>query len=292
MNISRNDPCWCGSEKKWKKCHFPQKPHSTTEPAEEYAKKYGIVLKTKEQIAGIRKACQLTASILQEAGQMAKAGVTTNEIDAFVHELHTKAGAIPAPLGYGSPPYPKSICTSLNDEICHGIPNDIPLKEGDFLNIDVSSILDGYFGDCSMMVAIGKIDDEKQNVMDVSYQCLMRSIAILKPGVMLYEIGEVIEEYASKHGCSVVDQFVGHGVGLKFHEAPQVPHHRNDLQIPLAAGMTFTIEPMINAGVKEAVIDRVTKWIAYTKDGKPSAQWEHTILITDSGYEILTQLDL
>ena len=285
--ITRNDPCWCGSGKKWKKCHYPSKASKDSDLATEYLKKYGIILKTPEQITGIKKACLLSANILKEACALSEAGVTTNEIDAFVHKLHMDAGAMPAPLGYGSPPYPKSICTSLNDEICHGIPNDTPLKEGDFLNIDVSSILDGFYGDCSAMVAIGKIDDEKQHVMDTSKECLNRAIAILKPGIMLFEVGDAIEDYATKQGCSVVDQFVGHGVGIEFHEPPHVPHHRNSLQIPLAPGMTFTIEPMINRGVRAGKID-ANDWTARTKDGKPSAQWEHTLLITDSGYEILT----
>ena len=288
--ISRNDPCWCGSGEKWKKCHYPQKHSPQKGLAEEYLKKYGILLKNEEQIVGIKRSCHLAATILQKTCAMAEKGCTTNELNDFAHKLHIEANAIPAPLGYGSPPYPKSICTSLNDEICHGIPNDIPLKEGDILNIDVSCILDGYFGDCSAMVAIGKIDPEKENVMNVAHECLMRSIKILKPGTMLFEIGDVIEDYATQHGCSVVDQFVGHGVGLDFHEPPQVPHHRNDLRIPLAPGMTFTIEPMINAGVRSGYIDKSNQWTAYTKDGKPSAQWEHTLLITESGCEILTLL--
>jgi len=286
--ISRNDPCWCGSGQKWKKCHYPHKHHPKEGLSEEYLKQYGIILKNEEQIAGIKIACNLAASILKKTCAMAKKGVTTNELDAYANKLHKDANAIPAPLGYGSPPFPKSICTSLNDEICHGIPNDIPLKEGDILNIDVSCILDGYFGDCSAMVTIGKISPEKENTVNVAKECLERSIAILKPGVLLCEIGDVIEDYANEHGCAVVNQFVGHGVGLQFHEPPQVPHHRNDMKIPLAAGMTFTIEPMINAGVIEGYIDAENHWTAYTKDGKPSAQWEHTLLITDTGCEILT----
>lgn len=286
--ISRNDPCWCGSGKKWKKCHYPNKAISKEDWREKYLKKYGIVLKTAEQIAGIRKACELTAFILDEACKMAKAGVSTNEIDQFVHKLHVEAKAIPAPLGYGSPPYPKSICTSLNEVICHGIPDDTPLKQGDIMNIDVSAILNGYYGDTSRMVTIGKIDPEKQKVTEVSYECLMRAIAILKPGMLISDIGNAISDYAQARGCSVVDEFVGHGVGLEFHEAPQVPHHRNDTHIPLAPGMIFTIEPMINAGVSKAVIDEDNHWVARTKDGKPSAQWEHTVLITEDGYEILT----
>jgi methionyl aminopeptidase len=290
MDISRNDPCWCGSGQKWKKCHYPQKRDSKEDLAQTYLKQYGIILKTPEQIEGIQRACQLAAFILDETGKMAEAGVTTNALNAFAHKLHIEAGAIPAPLGYGHPPFPKSICTSLNEVICHGIPDDVPLKEGDILNIDVSCILDGYYGDCSKMVAIGKVSDERKKVMEVSLECLNRAIEILKPGVMLYEIGEMISDVAEGAGCSVVDQFVGHGVGLEFHEGLQVPHHRNQIKIPLAAGMTFTIEPMINAGVRQAEIDPHNQWTAYTRDRKASAQWEHTLLITDEGHEILTLL--
>jgi len=287
--ISRNDPCYCGSGKKWKKCHYPfQPPKSFASQKEEYFKNYQIILKTKEQIEGIRAASKLAATILKEVCALAKEGVTTNELDALSTKLHKEAGATPAALGYGYPPFPKGICTSLNEVICHGIPNDTPLKNGDILNIDVTSILNGYYGDCSAMVTISEISEEKKRVIDVSYECLMRSIKILKPGVMVSEIGKVIEDYASAEGCSVVNQFVAHGVGTEFHEAPQIPHCYNQLQIPLAEGMTFTIEPMINAGVRDGVIDKNDKWTARTSDGKPSAQWEHTVLITDEGYEILT----
>ncbi len=289
MTISRNDPCWCGSGNKWKKCHYPKVPEdSEAGLAYKYLMQYGIGLKTEEQIDGIRKACKLTAKILDMTCKMAKAGVTTNQLNDFAHEMTTKVGAIPATLGYGTPPYPKSICTSLNEVICHGMPDDKPLVEGDILNIDVSCILDGYYGDCSRMVMVGKVSSEKKNLVEVAYECLMRSIAILKPGIPLYEIGNVIEAFATARGCSVVDQFVAHGVGLRFHEPPQVPHHYNKVDIPLAPGMTFTIEPMINAGVRTAVIDEEDGWTARTVDGKPSAQWEHTILITSSGHEVLT----
>ncbi|MGC2596275.1 MAG: methionyl aminopeptidase [Rhabdochlamydiaceae bacterium] len=290
--ISRNDPCWCGSGQKWKKCHFPNlRDGGATSLAEQYLKKYGILLKTQEQIEGIRRSCHLAAQILDKTCQMAKAGVTTNALNAYAHQLHLEAGAIPAPLGYGTPPFPKSICTSLNDVICHGIPDDTPLKEGDILNIDVTCILNGYYGDCSRMVAIGKIDGEKEKVMRVSYECLIRSMAILKPGVMVFEIGDLIESYANEQGCSVVNQFVGHGTGIRFHEPPQIPHHYNQIQIPLAAGMIFTIEPMINAGTRAGYVDPKDHWTARTMDGKPSAQWEHTFLITEEGYEILTSIE-
>ena len=291
--FNRNDPCWCGSGKKWKKCHSPLLPESLDELlSSRYLKSYGILLKNKVQIEGIRESGHLAARILDELCQKAKAGVTTNQLNALAEKLHKEAGAIAAPLGYGSPPFPKSICTSLNEVICHGIPNDAPLEEGDILNIDVTCILDGFYGDCSRMVKIGAISEEKQRVFDVSYECLQKAAAILKPGVFLYEIGELIEDYATKHHCSVVNQFVGHGVGVSFHEAPQIPHHYNKLKIPLVEGMTFTIEPMINAGVRSAVIDPKDHWTARTGDLKPSAQWEYTFLITREGSEILTPWSL
>ena len=298
--IGRNDLCWCGSEKKWKKCHFPDSgPQRAVLPflsseydfeklSQLYYKRHGIILKTPEQIAGMRKAGALAAEILDATCKMAKAGITTLELNDYAHELHLKAGAIPAPLHYGEPPFPKSICTSINDVICHGIPDKTPLKDGDIINIDVTSILNGYYGDCSRTVLIGNVSDESRHVVDVAYECLMRSIAILKPGIPISHIGEVIQSYAESNGCSVVNQFVGHGVGIEFHEAPQIPHYRNNIGILLAPGMTFTIEPMINAGERAGVIDEDDQWTARTKDGKPSAQWEHTVLITETGYEILT----
>ena len=286
--ISRNDLCWCGSGKKWKKCHYPAETQLSNNPlAARYAKQWGILLKTEEQIEGIKAACRITAKILDILCKEAKKGVKTIELDQLSRELHKKFGVIPATLGYGEPPYRFTICTSLNDVICHGFPDNHKLEEGDIVNIDVSCILEGYFGDCSRMVVIGKTSEEKQRVVDVSLECLTRAIAILKPGILLCEIGKTIEAYATAHHCSVVNQFVGHGVGLRFHEPPEVQHHLNHSQIPLASGMTFTIEPMINAGVREAIIDD-TQWVARTADGKPSAQWEHTLLITDTGHEILT----
>ena len=289
MTLHRNDPCWCGSGLKWKKCHAPVLPQTSQDPlAKHYLKNFGILLKTPEQIDGIRQAGHLAAKILDTLCQEAKAGVTTKQLDDLAQKLHKDAGAIAAPLGYGSPPFPKSICTSLNEVICHGIPNDTPLQEGDILNIDVTCLSRGFYGDCSRMVMIGTVSEEKRRVVDTSYECLMRAIALLKPGLLLYEIGQAIEDYAQSTGCSVVHQFVGHGVGISFHEAPQIHHNYNHSKIPLAAGMTFTIEPMINAGVRSGYIDPTDQWTARTCDGKPSAQWEHTLLITKDGYEILT----
>lgn len=288
---NRNDPCWCNSGKKWKKCHYPEiSPIKKTQQlSKEYEKRYEILIKNDSQIEGIRRSGKLAAQILDATCQLAKEGITTAELNDFAHKMHLDAGAIPAPLNYGHPPFPKSICTSLNNVICHGIPNETPLVQGDILNIDVTCILNGYYGDCSQMVTIGKVSEESQRVVDVSYECLMQSIAILKPGIPISAIGDVIETYANSQNCSVVYQFVGHGVGIQFHEGPQIHHNINDNNILLVPGMTFTIEPMINAGTAKAIIDPYDQWTARTEDGKPSAQWEHSLLITDSSCEILTK---
>ena len=187
--IGRNDPCWCGSQEKWKKCHYPKlSPNQTVVPSldaikKDYLRKHHILLKDKKQIDKIRSSCHLASKILDATCALAKEGVTTQELNEFAHRLHLEAGAIPAPLDYGYPPFPKSICTSLNEVICHGIPDHTPLKNGDILNVDVTCILDGYFGDCSRMVVIGQTTPERQHVVNVAYECLMRSIAILKPGI-------------------------------------------------------------------------------------------------------------
>lgn len=292
--IQRNDPCWCGSQKKWKKCHYPEKDpkDAQTSLKEMYKKQFDIHLKNAEEIEGIRKACRLAAYILNEACLMAKEGVKPIDINDYVHKLHLEHGATPASLNYGQPPFPRSLCISLNEVICHGIADERPFQKGDIANLDVALIVNGYCGDCSRMVIIGEeTDHERQLVTDVSYESLMRAIAILKPGIPLSKIGQTISDFAESKGCSVVHQFVGHGIGRNMHEAPQVPHCRNHLNIPLAPGMTFTIEPMINAGKPDAVIDQKDKWTARTVDGKPSAQWEHSVLITEEGHEILTAYD-
>ena len=287
--FGRNDLCWCGSGKKWKKCHYPKKPpQSKSALSEEYYRKYQIHLKTEAEIYKIKQACTLAKNVLAQTCAQAKEGMTTRELNDFAHHLVTEAKAIPAALNYGEPAYPRSICVSLNEVICHGIADERKLINQDIANIDVAVILNGYYGDCSAMIVIGETTKERQTVVDVSYECLMRSIQILKPGVLLSKIGEVIEDYAHSQDCSVVHQFVGHGVGVAFHEAPQIMHCRNKIHIPLAPGMIFTIEPMINAGKPEALIDPSDQWTARTIDGKASAQWEHTILITETGHEILT----
>lgn len=290
--IGRNDSCWCHSGKKWKQCHYPKQNPAIEKDAlaRQYRSQYGIILKTDEEIQGIKKASKLAATILKAVCKMVREGVTTNALNEFAHQLHIEAGARPAPLGFGNPPFPKSICTSVNNVVCHGIPNDIPLQDGDIVSIDVSCEWHGYYGDCCAAVLVGNVVPEKCLVVEVAYESLMHSIAILKPGVMLCEIGNIIEDYASTRGCTTVYQFTGHGIGKVFREPPEVFHCRNQIAIPLAPGMTFTIEPMINAGSAEAVIDPHDGWTARTQDGFPTAQWEHLVLITETGHEILTQV--
>lgn len=276
--MRRNEPCWCKSGKKWKHCHFPKTNRSN-----------GVLIKTDEQIRGIRRASQTAATLLRELCSMAQIGTRLRQLDEYSKERHLQLNARPAPLGYGQPPFPGSICTSLNEVICHGIPDDTLLKEGDILNIDVTVELDGYFGDCSAMVSLHPLSDERSKVVKTSKECLDLAIEILRPGIKVGQIGQVIEKYAHSRDCSVVDAFVGHGTGVHFHEPPNIPHFANYSPITLLPGMIFTIEPMINAGVKEAVIDPKDHWTARTEDGRASAQWEHTLLITTQGCEILTR---
>jgi methionyl aminopeptidase len=246
-----------------------------------------IPIKTPEQIEGIRKSSQLAAKTLVYLEQFAIPGVSTEEINNKADEFIREHGAIPACLGYKG--FPKSICTSLNEVICHGIPSpNAILKEGDILNIDVTTILDGYYGDTCKMYEIGEVSDKCKRLLRITKACLERGIAEVGPDKHFGNIGAAIAQHAESARYSVAYQFCGHGVGLEFHEQPQVYHvaKRNTGEL-MKPGMTFTIEPMLNEGVPEALILE-DRWTAQTKDGKLSAQYEHTILVTETGYEILT----
>lgn len=246
-----------------------------------------IIIKTEAQIEGIRKSCRLAHDILDRITPDIRPGISTEEINRWVHELTLAAGAIPAPLNYRG--FPKSTCTSINEQICHGIPSpDIILREGDILNVDVTTILDGYYGDTSRMFLVGEVKPEARRLVDVTRECLNLGIAQVKPGNTIGHIGHAIQEYAEGRGYSVVRAFVGHGTGLKFHEPPDVMHYGQPGQGPrLIPNMVFTIEPMINVGTYEArVLD--DGWTTVTADGKLSAQWEHTVRVTDDGVEVLT----
>lgn len=248
------------------------------------------LIKTAEQIAGIRRACQTAALILKELIERAKVGSTLQELDDYSIKRHSELNVVPAPLHYGHPPFPGSICTSINEVICHGIPDQTRLQSGDIVNIDVTVQQDGYFGDCSAMVCLLPCHEERLRVVQTSLECLDLAIGILRPGVVVGQIGQTIQQHAHSRRCSVVDAFVGHGTGVAFHEPPNIPHFANDSRVALLPGMIFTIEPMINAGVKGAVIDPNDGWTAKTRDGRASAQWEHTILMTQKGCEVLTAL--
>ncbi|SFA73869.1 methionine aminopeptidase, type I [Azotobacter beijerinckii] len=246
-----------------------------------------VTIKTPEEIEKMRVAGRLAAEVLEMIGEHVKPGVSTEELDRLCHDYIVDVQrAIPAPLNYKG--FPKSICSSVNHVVCHGIPNDKPLRDGDIVNLDITVIKDGYHGDTSMMFLVGNVPDWAKRLCQVTQECLYRGIELVRPGAHLGDIGEVIQKHAEKNGFSVVREYCGHGIGAVFHEEPQVLHYgRAGTGLELKEGMTFTIEPMINQGRSETRL-LGDGWTAITKDRKLSAQWEHTLLVTADGYEILT----
>ncbi len=246
-----------------------------------------VHIKTPAEIDKMRVAGRLAAEVLEMIVEHVQPGITTDELDAICHKYITEQqGAIPAPLNYHG--FPKSICTSVNHVVCHGIPGDKQLKNGDIVNVDITVIKDNYHGDTSMMFGVGKPSILAERLMRISHECLWIGIDMVRPGVRLGDIGHAIQRHAEKHGFSVVRDYCGHGIGRNFHEEPQVLHYgQPNTGMVLEPGMTFTIEPMINAG-KAAVTLLPDKWTVITKDRSLSAQWEHTLLVTDTGVEILT----
>jgi len=245
-----------------------------------------IVIKSAADLEGMRRACRLAAETLEEAAKLVAPGVTTNDINAFVHEYTVKRGARPAPLNYRG--YPKSVCTSINEVVCHGIPSARKLSNGDIINIDITSVLDGWHGDVSATFYVGEPSAVARSLVETTRECLALGIAEVRPKVRLGDIGAVIQHHAESRGFSVVRDYVGHGIGKGFHEGPQVAHFgKRGHGVRLAKGMTFTIEPMINQGVWQLhLLD--DDWTAVTNDGKLSAQFEHTVAVTEDGVEILT----
>jgi methionyl aminopeptidase len=245
-----------------------------------------VKAKTPKQIEGIRKSCTLAADALQFAGQTIEEGMTSNQLDLLVKKFIEEKGGTPAPLGYMG--FPKSTCISINEVICHGIPNEKTFKDGDIVKVDVSTILDGFYGDNCATFKIGNVSPKAQKLINVTKECLKRGMDAVKPGVPLNNVGTAIEKYATKQGFSVVYEYSGHGTGLEFHEAPTITHI--DVKSPgptIKPNWIFTIEPMINAGKPKSLLIE-DGWTVETLDGKLSAQFEHTILVTDNGYEILT----
>lgn len=248
-----------------------------------------IFIKTPKQIDGIRKSCKLAAQSLQWIEPYVQAGVTTLELNNLLDSYIRSHGGQSACLGYNN--FPKSVCISLNEVVCHGVPDNTIIKNGDILNIDVTVILNGFYGDTSKMYSIGKISEDAKHLLEVTKKCLELGIKRVKPGAMTGEIGHAIYTYAILQGCSVVEAFCGHGVGIEFHECPQICHvaEKSD-GVVMFTGMTFTIEPMICLKGPDVVIDETDKWTVRTQDGGLSAQFEHTILVCPGGYEILTVL--
>lgn len=285
--LGRNDGCWCGSGLKYKKCHL-----AFDEKLDKIAQEGGIVpshdlIKTPAQIEGIKRCAVVNSGLLDYIGQNVAEGMSTEEIDRMAYEFTVSHGARPADLGYEG--FPKSICTSVNDVVCHGIPDkEHILKSGDIINVDATTCLDGFYADASRMYLIGEVTPEAKQLVEVTRECLYRGIAAIRPWGKLNEIGKAIQSHAESFGYSVVREFTGHGVGLDLHEDPIVCHFETNDEMILVPGMVLTVEPMINAGGMEIYIDDEDGWTVRTEDGSLSAQWEHTVLVTESGTEIIS----
>lgn len=288
IKLGRNDVCWCGSGMKYKKCHYNFDSKLEQAEREGYEVPGHDLIKTPEQIEGIKKSAAINIAVLDYVGEHIRAGITTEEIDKWVYDETVKRGGIPAPLNYEG--FPKSVCTSLNDEVCHGIPSkDIVLKDGDIINVDCSTILDGYFSDSSRMYLIGDVSEEKKKLVQVAKECLDVGLKEVKPWGFLGDMGQAINDYAEEHGYTIVREIGGHGIGLEFHEEPWVSYvSKRGTEMMMVPGLVFTIEPMVNMGKADIYEDDENGWTIYTEDGKPSAQWEIQVLVTEDGYEILS----
>lgn len=286
--LGRNDLCWCKSGRKYKVCHM-----AFDEKIQQYELEGHIVpdhdiIKTKEQIEGIKESSKINIAVLDYVAEHIRIGMSTEEIDRLVYEKTTQMGGIPATLGYDG--YPKSVCTSLNNQVCHGIPSkkDI-LKDGDIVNVDASTIYKGYFSDSSRMFMLGNVASETRKLVETAHKCIEIGLEQVKPWNFLGDMAQAINDYAKQNGYSVVREVGGHGVGLEFHEEPFVSYvTEKGTEMLMVPGMVFTIEPMVNMGKEDIYIDDDNGWTVYTEDGLPSAQWEVTVAVTESGYEVLT----
>lgn len=286
--IDRNSPCWCGSGRKYKKCHY-----DFDEKLMAYEHRGCIVpehnmIKTPEQIEKIKASAQVNIAVLDYVAEHIKEGVTTEDIDRWVYEETTRQGAIPAPLNYEG--FPKSVCTSIDEIVCHGIPDPKRvLKNGDIINVDCSTILNGYYSDSSRMFCIGDVSPEKKRLVEIARQSLEVGLKEVKPWNFLGDMGSAIHDFVRENGYSVVREIGGHGIGLEFHEEPWVSYvSEKGTEMLMVPGMMFTIEPMINMGKPDVFVDEDDDWTVYTEDGLPSAQWEIQVLVTEDGYEIIS----
>ncbi len=286
--IGRNDPCWCGSGKKYKKCHC-----DIDEIIEEHSIKGEIVpprsiIKNKAQINGIIESGKINTAVLDYVAQNIRAGVSTEDIDKWVYSKTVELGAYPAPLNYEG--FPKSVCTSIDDVVCHGIPSpNVILKDGDIINVDISTIYNNYFSDASRMFCIGEVSPEKKKLVEITRQAVYLGLEQVKPWNHLGDIAQVINDLAKENGYSVVREIGGHGIGLEFHEDPWVSYvTKKGTDMLLVPGMIFTIEPMINMGTYKIIHSEEDGWTVTTADGKPSAQWEIQVLVTETGGQIIS----
>ena len=283
----RNDPCWCGSGKKYKKCHI-----DFDEKIEEFEGAGHIVpsheiLKNAEQIEKIKESAKINIAVLDYVAEHIKAGISTAEIDKWVYDITTKMGGVPAPLNFEG--FPKSVCTSINNEVCHGIPSeDVIIKDGDIINVDVSTNLNGYFSDSSRMFCIGNVSEENRKLVEETKNAVYEGLKQVKPWGFLGDMGQAVNDYVKSKGYSVVREVGGHGIGLEFHEDPWVSYiSKKGTEMLLVPGMIFTIEPMVNAGKPDIFVDEDNGWTIYTEDISMSAQWEIQVLVTEDGYEII-----
>ena len=284
----RNDLCWCGSGKKYKKCHIGFDDRIEEIELQGHIVPDHSIIKNAEQIEKIKESAKINIAVLDYVAGHIKAGISTAEIDRWVYDLTTKMGGIPAPLNYQG--FPKSVCTSINDEVCHGIPSeDIILKDGDIINVDCSTELNGYFSDSSRMFCIGEVSEDKRRLVEAAKQALDEGLKQVKPWGFLGDMGQAVNDFIKSKGYSVVREVGGHGIGLEFHEEPWVSYvSKKNTEMLMVPGFIFTIEPMINMGSPEIFTDEDNGWTIYTEDGSPSAQWEIQVLVTEDGYEIIS----
>ncbi len=285
--ISRNSPCWCGSGLKYKKCHYDFDQKLAFYRNNGHLVPDHNMIKTPAQVAAIKESAKVNIAVLDYVAEHIRAGVSTEEIDQWVYQETTRYGAIPAPLNYEG--FPKSVCTSVDNVVCHGIPSAGQiLRDGDIINIDCSTILNGYFSDSSRMFLIGNVSEEKRKLVEVTKKCVELGLEQVKPWNFLGDMGQVINDYARQNGYQVVEDIGGHGVGLEFHEEPWVSYvSTKGTEMLMVPGMMFTIEPMINMGTCEVTIDERDGWTVRTTDGLPSAQWEIQVLVTEDGHEVI-----
>lgn len=287
--MERNEPCWCGSGIKYKKCHKAMDDKIKIHALKGEIVPHHSIIKTPAQIEKLKASAAINTGVLDYVAERIKAGVSTEEINTWVNDYTYDHGAIPADLNYEG--YPKSVCTSINNEVCHGIPSaDIILQEGDIVNVDVSTILDGYFSDASRMFKIGKVSERAEKIVRVTEECVELGLAQAKPWNHLGDIADAINSHAQANGYSIVEDIGGHGIGLAFHEDPFVSYVTpKGSEMLLVPGMTFTIEPMVNEGSPDFFVDEDNGWTVYTEDDGLSSQIEYMVLITEDGAEVLTK---